>query len=387
MPQAIEDSYRAAGIASLERTTWSSASSAFNSWVRYCKIARIDHSCGNFSYKLIGWQAMVMIIIGYISFEVGVRGLIPRSICGAYISNIMNEFIVRGWDTSAFEQAVACKRYRFFKRGFMKIYDKKNPKCLNAKIPFTLFIMRKTMAALRLMKCYLSRSGIRYLDGVELALMLGIFFLLRKSEYLQDRTKQKLGLSFESVCFLDKNGELISWENIGKIRAMRVSLNIAFSKTDQSGYGRVLQHVRQDDSCTCVVRKLEKWFAQSRDIYNRKPTDYIFKCEEKNETITSDIVTVIMKWGTRRLGLNDSKVSAHSLRYGGATMLAAAGLPHYLIAWYGGWTENSETIKLYATLGNDAIDLVTRTMCKQGESDLSDLKIRQRIQYIRSRKV
>lgn len=68
-------------------------------------------------------------------------------------------------------------------------------------------------------------------------------------------------------------------------------------------------------------------------------------------------------------------------------MLAAAGLPHYLIAWYGGWTENSETIKLYATLGNDAIDLVTRTMYRQGESDLSDLKIRQRIQYIRSRKV
>ena len=85
-----------------------------------------------------------------------------------------------------------------------------------------------------------------------------------------------------------------------------------------------MQHVRQEDSCTCIVGKLEKWFAESRDRYHRKQTDYIFKCEEKNETITSNIVTVIMKWGTRRLGLNDNKVSAHSLRYAGATMLAAA---------------------------------------------------------------
>ena len=90
-----------------------------------------------------------MLVISYISFEVGVRGLSPRSIVGSYVSNIMNEFIIRGWETVSFEQAVNCKKYSFFKRGFLKIYDKANPKCLQAKIPFTLFIALDTVAALR----------------------------------------------------------------------------------------------------------------------------------------------------------------------------------------------------------------------------------------------
>jgi integrase len=115
-----------------------------------------------------------------------------------------------------------------------------------------------------------------------------------------------------------------------------------------------------------------------------RSTDYIFGRHNGQSMVNSDIVTSIMKWGTRRLGLNDSKVSAHSLRYGGATMLAAAGLPHYLIAWYGGWTEDSSTMRMYATLGNEAISLVSSTMCRQGETDLCDIKVRQKIQSLRS---
>jgi hypothetical protein len=386
LSKAIEDSYRGAGEASLEKSTRGGAASAFNSWLRYCKMVGVDHTCGNLDGNLFNWNKMTMLIIGYISFEVGVRGLSPRSIVGAYVSNIMNEFIIRGWETIYFEQAVKCKRYGFFKRGFLKIYDKANPKCLQAKIPFTLFIALDTVAALRNMKCYRSCSGARYINGVEIALLIGIFFLLRKSEYLKDSDKKKNGLRFKSICFIDYLGEVIPWEKVGKVLARRVSLNVAFSKTDQSGYGRVLQHVRQEGSNICIVQKLEDWVVQSRDVYGKKESDYILECDDCVEAITSKIVTVVMKWGTRRLGLKDDKVSAHSLRYGGATMLAAAGLPHYLIAWYGGWTENSSTMRLYATLGDEAICLVTSTMCKQGLSDLSDLKIRMKIQLQRSRK-
>ena len=71
--------------------------------------------------------------------------------------------------------------------------------------------------------------------------------------------------------------------------------------------------------------------------------------------------------------------SAHSLRYGGATMLAAAGLPQYIIAWYGGWTVDSTVMRLYATLGSDAINLVTGTMCSQSGKNLSDLIVKQTI--------
>ena len=38
------------------------------------------------------------------------------------------------------------------------------------------------------------------------------------------------------------------------------------------------------------------------------------------------------------------KISAHSLRYGGSTTLAAAGYPEYIIAFYGGWAEGSKAM-------------------------------------------
>ena len=42
------------------------------------------------------------------------------------------------------------------------------------------------------------------------------------------------------------------------------------------------------------------------------------------------------------LGLRDDKVSAHSLRYGGATMLAASSLPQYIIS-----VDGLRTVKHY----------------------------------------
>ena len=80
LSKAIEDSYRGAGEASLEKSTRGGAASAFNSWLRYCKMVGIDHTCGNLDGNLFNWNKMTMLIIGYISFEVGVRGLSPRSI-------------------------------------------------------------------------------------------------------------------------------------------------------------------------------------------------------------------------------------------------------------------------------------------------------------------
>jgi len=42
----------------------------------------IDHTSGNSDGNLFDWHKMTMLVIGYISFEVGVRGLSPKSIVG-----------------------------------------------------------------------------------------------------------------------------------------------------------------------------------------------------------------------------------------------------------------------------------------------------------------
>ena len=70
------------------------------------------------------------------------------------------------------------------------------------------------------------------------------------------------------------------------------------------------------------------------------------------ERATDTDVAGAMKKIAVHLGWESSKVSVHSLRYGGATMLAAARLPQYVIQYFGGWAEGSKSCQvLHAGVG------------------------------------
>ena len=56
------------------------------------------------------------------------------------------------------------------------------------------------------------------------------------------------------------------------------------------------------------------------------------------------------------------KPTSHSLRYGGATMMAAAGFPQYVIAHYGGWVEGSSSLKIYARPSEKMLQAVSAHM-------------------------
>ena len=81
--------------------------------------------------------------------------------------------------------------------------------------------------------------------------------------------------------------------------------------------------------------------------YKRGSQTICLKFKKKKKSYTSDHVAVIMKRTAEFGKLESHKISAHLLRYGGTTMLAAAGLPQYIIAYFGGWTEDSESLKFY----------------------------------------
>ena len=53
-------------------------------------------------------------------------------------------------------------------------------------------------------------------------------------------------------------------------------------------------------------------------------------------------------------------------------MLAAAGIPSYIITYFGGWSEGSEMIRRYAQVGGEAIDNVSVIMSRVYEQDASE---------------
>jgi len=75
-------------------------------------------------------------------------------------------------------------------------------------------------------------------------------------------------------------------------------------------------------------------------------------------------------------GLSSAKISAHSLRYGGATMLAAAGIPQYVIAYFGGWKADSKSLQIYMHLGAEAVAQASSVMASGFMRSLTATRIR-----------
>jgi integrase len=84
-----------------------------------------------------------------------------------------------------------------------------------------------------------------------------------------------------------------------------------------------------------------------------------------------------MKAIVRHQGLDDTKVSAHSLRYGGATMLATAGLPSYVVAYFGGWSEGSMMVRRYAQLGGQMLNDVSKVMSTGYDKSMVEARVRE----------
>ena len=84
--------------------------------------------------------------------------------------------------------------------------------------------------------------------------------------------------------------------------------------------------------------------------------------------LNGDTISDVMKSTCDVLGLPCNKVSTHSLRYGGATELAASGLPQYIIAAYGGWTEDSRAMRIYTRLSLPTNAMVSTSMAQAASS-------------------
>jgi hypothetical protein len=206
---------------------------------------------------------------------------------------------------------------------------------------------------------------------------IGIYFMLRKSEHLESKLGTAQPLLRSNMMFFDKEGRIIPYAAIGDPSrvAHKVFLTVNFSKTDSSGYGRRLSHIRQYDPVGgfCIVRQLEEWIRKTRVDFGTPYHHELYGVQGvpklKAATVVSEMRAVVEGLGISTM-LN--RTSSHSLRYGGATMMAAAGFPQYIIAQYGGWTAESQSLKLYTKLPDLIIDTVSAHMSKMANTKISE---------------
>jgi hypothetical protein len=192
------------------------------------------------------------------------------------------------------------------------------------------------------------------------AMAVGIHFMLRKSEHIWSKGTAS-PMKRKHLAFFDAKNQLIPYEQVGLKRAMLVMSNVEFAKTDQSGFGRRVSHVRQKDEDVCIVCILERWIRITRDQFNTTKEAGIYEVNSI-EDFTVYTLHNVMQATVQSLNIPgfNRAVTSHSLRYGGATMMAAAGFPQYLLAHYGGWTPDSKALRIYAKPTEEMSTMVSK---------------------------
>ena len=202
-------------------------------------------------------------------------------------------------------------------------------------------------------------------------------YLLRKGEYLPKQASNHNPFKRRHLRFYDKFKNYIAYIDIGRFPSYSLSITIVFSKADQSGRGRIVHHEANFDSPeNCVVHRLQEYITLSRDLYGAQEDDLLFELPKihKFPTLSCEALTYVIREICGALGLPKDQASAHSLRYGGAYMLAMMGLPEYIIAWYGGWAEGSTAMRTYVQISPEVISKVSRhmSMCA-GQRSVQDM--------------
>ena len=197
-------------------------------------------------------------IISYVCFEV-LRGMSPESIIRNYLPHIEN-YMAEERIEIRFHEARATKRVRLVCKGLLNAYFKKNPKKGRVKVVFSLPMTDAVPVFLRHEPVWLQQL-------IRLAMRVGIWFLLRKGEYLKT-SRNNGGIRRRELEFTASSGARIQYTHVGtSVVAQALNVNVTFSKTDPHGYGRLVSHQRQPPGSPCIVSEMERFIAMTRDLW------------------------------------------------------------------------------------------------------------------------
>jgi len=370
LAQLLASMHNAAVDSSLERSTKSTGDSSVRAWSRFCDNGGANIFCmrGDDPYPLV---ETIYLILAFAAFE-ATRGIAPQSTFTVYLPAVKN-FFTRSFVFNNFSEALSSNQVKFARRGYTKIYCLMHPKSESRKMAFTIELVNFVHKAFKEIDMKFADKW--FIAARDLALRTGIYFLLRKSEYLPNRKGDSHGILRSDILFFDREGFPVTCSSIHTGQAGSARISIPYSKCDQFGKGRNILHVRQEKDARCIVNDLEEWIIRTRIELGATNDDYLFRIKDRN-IISSEQVSIIMKRTAEFCGFASEKISAHSLRYGGATMLAAAGLPQYIIAYFGGWCEDSKSLQTYTQLNVSSNNMVSKIFSDGDRASLEETRIR-----------
>jgi len=331
----------------------------------------IDYRCRDAEGENWNMETTRGYLLGYISTQCGLRGLNPDTLIKSYIHGIADRLEAEGVEGHHFRTAAAHRDVKKTLKGFGNLYRKLHPKADSLKLAFGMDLAQNArQLMMRRGDFRMESEGDNNMqrllqDRVYVCMAVGIYFMLRKSEHLCGKGNSPSETRRKHLVFTDQEGRVIPYLEVGKRSAQKVTMVVRFSKADASGFGRRPSHTRQvgpKASEMCVVQLLERFIEETREMGAGRE-DGLYHIPQMAR-LTEERLHSIMESTTLALKVygKGTKATSHSLRYGGATMMAAAGFPQYLIAHYGGWEKDSKALEIYCRPSEESQQRVSETM-------------------------
>jgi hypothetical protein len=178
-------------------------------------------------------------------------------------------------------------------------------------------------------------------QAVYTAMLMGFTMVARVSEYLETPGDATHLLLTDRIQFEVEGGQTIqACEAYKHPKALitAVTVNIKSKKNDPKGRGYKYHFTRAGPTDKyCIVQELWAYAARTRPLKGRS----FFYIPALNWTLKPPYFAQQLRKLAVINGLDPSRVSSHSLRIGGASTLAAAGLTGPEIKNMGDWKSNS----------------------------------------------
>ena len=187
------------------------------------------------------------------------------------------------------------------------------------------------------------------------SILLGYFFLLRRSEYLKlDGLFYPYVLKLGDLGFYDGKEE-----QCDPADAVMVGISLHGAKNNQFGRHDVRYQFATDDGVLCPVLAV-RWIRMAAKHYGTSSHDPATSMG-RNKGLSAAVVVQALKSVAFTLNLNPDNYSTHSLRIGGATALLNNQCSPLVIKLLGRWMSNCyESYPVLLPAGSRGI---SRLMC------------------------
>ena len=266
---------------------------------------------------------MVMLLA---SFTEEGQAISPRT-AGVYMSGVRKYLQNNGVDTKFMDTS---QYIRNTKAGLAQLYRVQLNRTAadSERLPITIDMIRGYYAEFRRTDTPTPQLA------VYAAAVLGFTIIARVSEYLETGTSEHT-LRTEDVVFKMRSGTVIpahsAWDGQSGT-PVAMSVMVRSKKNDKYHF------TAADDNATyCVVRVLWDYAVTAKPQKGAS----LFYIPAMQWTLKPPYFAARLKEIGRKYGLDEARISSHSLRIGGATTLAAAGLSDSDIRNMGDWKSNA----------------------------------------------